>query len=303
MYHVFRTKTDLTFNPQNSISMPIANRIFMTTPTYFHVDNPINPHMRQLNGNLHKMDKNKAIEQWENLKNTYKKIGYSPDILNGVPNLPDMVFCANQAFPFLTKTGQKKALLSNMANDTRNKEVEHVSKFLNSRSVETTPLPTRNNNTLFEAMGDCLWLPGKRFMLGGYGHRTSHKIYEHVANVCESNVAIFELTNPRFYHLDTCLAVLNSTTAIAHKQAFSASGWELLSHIFPSLIEVSSNEADSPQFACNAHCPDEKHVILQKGSKQLNGKLKTAGFETIEVDTSEFIKSGGSVFCMKLMYF
>lgn len=56
-------------------------------------------------------------------------------------------------------------------------------------------------------------------------------------------------------------------------------------------------------FVCNCHCPDGKNVIVQKGSKDFKNKIKTAGFDIIEVNTSEFIKSGGSVFCMKLMYY
>ena len=62
-------------------------------------------------------------------------------------------------------------------------------------------------------------------------------------------------------------------------------------------------EADSPGFACNAHCPDEKHVIIQKGNAQSVALIKQHNFIPIEIDTSEFIKSGGSVYCMKLMYF
>jgi N-dimethylarginine dimethylaminohydrolase len=30
--------------------------------------------------------------------------------------------------------------------------------------------------------------------------------------------------------------------------------------------------------------------------------LREAGFTPLELDTSEFIKAGGSVFCMKLMF-
>ena len=30
--------------------------------------------------------------------------------------------------------------------------------------------------------------------------------------------------------------------------------------------------------------------------------LREAGFEVVELDTDEYLKSGGSVFCMKLMY-
>ncbi|NDB82577.1 MAG: amidinotransferase, partial [Alphaproteobacteria bacterium] len=50
-------------------------------------------------------------------------------------------------------------------------------------------------------------------------------------------------------------------------------------------------------------CPDQKHVIIQKGCQKTLQLLKDHDFVPLEVDTSEFIKSGGSVFCMKLMFF
>jgi N-dimethylarginine dimethylaminohydrolase len=77
----------------------------------------------------------------------------------------------------------------------------------------------------------------------------------------------------------------------------------LLKSIFNNLIEVPLEEADSPGFACNAHCPDQKHVIIQTGCQKTLQLLKDYDFVPLEVDTSEFIKSGGSVFCMKLMFF
>src|SRR5205823_74258 len=114
---------------------------------------------------------------------------------------------------------------------------------------------------------------------------------------------IFKLTHPRFYHLDTCLSILNQTTALYCPAAFDTDGIDQLHKNFPNLIEVPLNEADAPGFACNAHCPDQKHVILQKGSVQTCKNLVKNGFVPFEVDTSEFIKSGGSVFCMKLEFF
>jgi N-dimethylarginine dimethylaminohydrolase len=67
---------------------------------------------------------------------------------------------------------------------------------------------------------------------------------------------------------------------------------------FSNLIEVGAK--DAANFACNAHCPDGKHVILQQGSAETVAELKRRNFRPIEVDTGEFIKSGGSVFCLKL---
>jgi N-dimethylarginine dimethylaminohydrolase len=70
--------------------------------------------------------------------------------------------------------------------------------------------------------------------------------------------------------------------------------------MFERVIEAPENEARG-LFACNAHSPDGRHVVIQRGCTETNTALEQAGFAVIEVDTDEYLKSGGSVFCMKLM--
>ena len=74
----------------------------------------------------------------------------------------------------------------------------------------------------------------------------------------------------------------------------------MLAGLFERLVEVPIDEA-AGLLACNGHCPDQKHFIVQAGATQTCTLVRELGFEVIEVDTSEFLKSGGSVYCMKLM--
>lgn len=300
---IVRQASELKFDPRSTPAMPKARKVLMVRPTHFHVDNPINPHMLKADGSRHSLDKARAMAQWEALRDAYKGLGLEVRVIDGGVGLPDMVFCANQCLPVVTRTGVRKAVPSNMADDTRHREVPLIVEALRRSGYEIGSLPMRDRTTLFEGMGDCLWLPGRRFLLGGYGHRTTASIYEQVARQAEAPVAVFELTNPRFYHLDTCLSILDDRSAIACRDAFSAQGWDLLKAVFPNLIEVDLGEADSPRFACNAHCPDEKHVLIHSGSERTEKALREKDFIPVPVDTEEFIKSGGSVFCMKLMFF
>jgi N-dimethylarginine dimethylaminohydrolase len=41
-------------------------------------------------------------------------------------------------------------------------------------------------------------------------------------------------------------------------------------------------------------------IVIQKGSNKLTQRLRQSGFTLHEVETSEFMKAGGSVFCMKM---
>lgn len=282
---------------------PLPRKILMVSPEHFNVDRPLNAHMTDEHGRTHTVDKEKAYAQWAHLKSIYEKLQFTVEVLPGVPQLPDMVFCANQSFPFISEQGEYCAVLSNMADDIRHREVPYIENFLKAKGYNTVFLPARSSLTRFESMGDALWLGRLQFILGGFGLRTHPDIYKILAARIGCPIAIFELKEPRFYHLDTCLSILDSTTALACAEAFTPQGLKLLQAIFKNLLLVPLKEADSPGFACNAHCPDEKHVILQQGNTVTNALLEKNGFVPIEIETGEFIKSGGSVFCMKLAFF
>jgi len=302
MKRIIRSKSELTFIPQNQSSMPLPKQILMVSSNDFDIDNAINPHMQMQDGQIQTIDKEKAKTQWHELKKIYDKIGFQVSVLDSVPGLLDMVFCANQTFPFLNEHGNPCIVLSNMKDDRRHREVAYVADFFKSKGYELETIGARQSGSYFEAMGDALWLPGKKFILGGYGFRTSQAVYERLSSLTKAPIAVFELKNPKFYHLDTCLSILNETTALACREAFTDEGWQLLESIFSNLLVVPLEEADSPGFACNAHCPDQKHVIIQAGCQKTNKLISSNGFIPIETETSEFIKSGGSVFCMKLMF-
>lgn len=273
---------------------------FFVKPDGFDLVAAINAHMRDEQGELRKVDKDRARQQWKKLVDVYQQLGLKTTVMDCRPECPDMVFCANQTFPFLDKSGHPSAILSNMWDETRHQEVASLASQLERLGVRVHALPERRAETLFEGMGDALWVPGRRLICGGYGFRTDARIYETIHELTDTPIALFELKHPKFYHLDTCLSLLDARTVLACREGFTEEGWKVLERLFPRIIEVPLYEADAPRFACNAHCPDQQHVILQEGSMETCRMLRSYGFTPIEVATDEFIKSGGSVFCMKM---
>lgn len=279
--------------------MPHGKSLFMVKPDGFDVLAAINPHMLDEAGQLQTIDRTRAKEQWLALVSAYEHIGFNPQQFDSSRDCPDMVFCANQSFPFLDRDGSPAVVLSNMREDSRQLEVSLLAEQLAAHGVRTYPLVPRTAQSCFEGMGDALWVPGRQLICGGYGFRTDRSIYESLQAITGVSIVLFELRNPKFYHLDTCLSLLDEQSALACRAGFTKEGWLILERLFPRLIEVELNEADSPGFACNAHCPDQKHVLLQEGNLKTCAALRAHGFIPIELDTSEFIKSGGSVFCLK----
>jgi len=287
---------DLDFNITDVAEMQQPGSVLMVTPDYFSVEYVINPHMKNQVGMV---DKVNARRQWETIYQSFERLGYNTLCIQGAKDLPDMVFSANQSLPGLTPDGQKKAVMSLMHADQRKAEVPFFEQWYRRHEYEVCYLDEEHIQQ-FEGMGDALWHPGRRLIWGGYGFRTDLKAYEQIAKIFEVPVIALELTSDYFYHLDTCLCLLNEKNVLIYPNAFTAESLEIIHQAFTHVIVADEKEAKE-LFACNAVCPDGQNVIIQQGCEKTNKKLQQAGFEIIPVETDEFLKSGGSVFCMKLM--
>lgn len=269
----------------------------MTRPTHFEVAYVINAHMA---GNVGTVDHALATAQWTAVKAAYEDIGIAVDVLEGQRGLPDMVFCANQCLPYHTPAGELGVVVSRMHAPQRKPEVEYYARYFEARGYRVLHLDDDLPGD-FEGMGDAIWHPGAFKLYGGYGFRTDRSVYERFRDTLAVTVIPLELSDPDFYHLDTCLSMLDAETALYFPGAFSADGIDALRQNIPRLIAVE--EADARQrMACNAHCPDGEHVLLQAGSENTVDELRASGYVPVELETSEFLKAGGSVFCMKMAY-
>lgn len=293
---VYESVADLDFRIGELPRIKPPQRVLFTTPDYFDVQYVINPHMA---GNEGSIDREAAYRQWDHIQKVYRSLELAVDVLEGRPGLPDMVFCANQTLPCRRPDGTLAIVPSRMHAAQRAREVGHYQRFFESRGYRTVPLPEHVPD--FEGMGDALWHTGRYLLWGGFGFRSSLDAYLHLADVLDLGIIALRLEDPDFYHLDTCLSVVNETTAIVFPGAFSDSGLELIHALFPTVIEAPETEARS-LFACNAHSPDGQNVVIQTGCDRTVRLLEEAGLTPVEVDTGEFLKAGGSVFCMKQMF-
>lgn len=296
MAKIYKHKDELDFTIGKLPDMLLPQHIFMVEPKFFSVDYVINPHME---GNVGTVDSKKAWQEWDSVRKAYERMGLQVHTLNGQPGYPDMVFCANQSFPFLTEDNEKHVLMSIMHSEQRKGEVPFIENWYREQGYSIRSLDSTQIHD-FEGMGDAIWINGKRLILGGYGYRSSIDAYQTISQSFNIPVVALELTTESFYHLDTCFCSLNNKTALYYPTAFKPEGIDLLQKLFSDLIEVNQYEAEE-LFACNATCPDGKHIVIQKGCTSTNQALTLRGFEVIEVETEEFLKSGGSVFCMKMM--
>lgn len=296
MKKVVSHSDQLDFTLSDLEEMPLPHKVMVVHPKYFDVKYVINPHME---GHIGDINKDLALSEWERLKKAYADLDFYVHEVAGHPDYPDMVFCANQSLPNITSEGEKQVVMSVMNAAQRKGEVPIIEEVYKDSSYHFVYLDEHKFKS-FEGMGDAIWHHKKRLLWGGYGYRTSKDVYELLSDIFDTPVIALELIDPKFYHLDTCMCMLNEEAVLIYPPAFTEDGLKKIHSIFPKVLEANKHEAEE-LFACNATCPDGKNVFIQQGCTEVNQALEAEGFTVHEFDTAEYLKSGGSVFCMKML--
>ena len=258
-----------------------TRRYAMTPAVHFAVEYAINPWMDTATP----VDTERAMRQWETLRQTYLDLGHRVDLVDPVAGLPDMVYAANGGL-IVGDT----AVVARFAYLQRAAEADAYADWMRRHGFR--PVRTRHVN---EGQGDLL-VVGPR-ILAGYGFRTDRRAHDEIARLTGRPVVSLELVDPRFYHLDTALAVLDDSTIAYYPPAFTDAARARVTELFPTAIEVSS--ADAYVLGLNA-VSDGYHVVLPSAATGFADQLRDAGFAPVPVDLSELLRGGGSIKCCTL---
>ncbi|MGW2254770.1 dimethylargininase [Kitasatospora sp. NPDC001660] len=257
-------------------------RYLMCRPTHFEVTYRINPWMDPAKP----VDAGLAVAQWERLREVYLGLGHQVDLIEPLPGLPDMVYAANGATVI-----DGRVLGARFRNPERAAEGPAYQEWFRTHGY-TDVLDPRHVN---EGEGDFLVTGG--WILAGTGFRTDPQGHAEAQEFFGRPVIGLELVDPRYYHLDTALAVLDDDEVMYHPAAFSPGSRAVLERLFPTAVLASG--ADAEVFGLNA-VSDGRNVVLPQAATGLAEQLRRRGFEPIGVDLSELLKGGGSVKCCTL---
>jgi N-dimethylarginine dimethylaminohydrolase len=253
----------------------------MCPPEHFAVTYAINPWMRP----DQPADAGLAMRQWERLRQTYLGLGHQVRLIDPVPGLPDMVFAANGA-----TVVNGTVLGARFRYPQRAAEGAAYLDWFQSSGWDTV-VPEYVN----EGEGDILFTG--RVLLAGNGFRTDPAAAVELERVFGVPVVSLRLTDPRFYHLDTALCVLDEHTAMYFPAAFDDEGRSALGSVFTELIEAKDEDAEV--LGLNA-VSDGLHVVLPVQAIGLADQLARHGYEPVPVDMSELRKAGGGPKCCTL---
>jgi N-dimethylarginine dimethylaminohydrolase len=268
--------------PDSLDRLATRRRYLMCEPRYFSVDYSINPWMDPSGPT----DRGRALAQWRELVATYRRLGHQVDFIEPVPGLPDMVFAANGATVF-----DGRVLGARFRFAERMGEGGAYLQWFRDAGFDVAHEPTFIN----EGEGDML-VAGDR-LLAGTGFRTDPAAHEEAAQVLGLPVVTLHLVNPRYYHLDTALAVLGEDEIAYYPAAFSRESQGVLRDLYPDA--VIADAGDAAVFGLNA-VSDGLHVVLPELATGLNNKLRDRGFVTVPVDVTELNKAGGGPKCCTL---
>ena len=271
----------------------MSNRVLMCEPEYFDVVDVKNEFMRT---NVGSVDRLAAAAQWAALREAFEHNGIAVELVPPVAGCEDMVFTANPCFNGRRANGEPVCVPSRMAFPSRYPEVDAHREWFASHGYTIVELP--QEVTRCEGGGDAVWHPGRSLIWAGVGQRTERRAHDALAAIFGVQVLSLELADPRFYHLDTCFCALDERTALIYPGGFTEDGLRLIRGMFDDVIAVDEEEARN-SFTCNAAAFEGGTVVLQRGAARTAEQLRRRGYTVVEVETGEFMKSGGSVFCMK----
>jgi arginine dihydrolase len=269
--------------PQN----PSRKKILMCPPDFFGVAYVINPWME---GQYGRADSAEALRQWLDLKTRVERHA-DVLLLAPRPGLPDLVFTANAGLP-----AKDKVVISRFRYPERRGEEALFRSWFETHGFEVIDPP---ENLFFEGAGDALRDAARDLFWVGHGFRSDAGMAPFLEKALDARAVPLGLTDPRFYHLDTCFCPLPGGFLLYFPEAFDSASRATIEAIVPQDRRIPVNDADAEDFCCNAVALD-RTVILNAASPDLRARLASAGFLVEPTPLTQFMKAGGAAKCLTL---
>ena len=255
-------------------------KVLMCPPKAFDVVYAINPWMNLNN----KPDKALTLKQWENLYNTYIKLGIKVSLIEQDKNLPDMVFTANAGI-----VANNTFICSNFEPLKRKPEEKLFQQWFHDNGYDVEILDSHQSGE-----GDALLLNDKLYC--GYGYRSDLRAYDEIFKLIDTEIVPLKITDPYFYDLDLLFCPLGTRGCLSYPQGLAQESQDIV-RALPNNILLDDHEAR--RHLCNSVYVDGK-LIMNSCSERLRQKLFKMDIEPIIIDISEFSKAGGGLKCLTL---
>ncbi|WP_370328182.1 dimethylarginine dimethylaminohydrolase family protein [Euzebya sp.] len=258
-----------------------GRRYLMCPPTHYEVAYAINPWMHGV------VDRDLAMVQWLDLTEALRRAGAEVEVVEAVPDLPDMVFTANAGL-----VDGATFIAGRMRWPERAGETDRFAAWAAAHDLAVAHLP---DGAVLEGLGDCL--PLGEVLVAGHGQRSTTSAHAFVSGWTGREVVGVELADPRWYHVDLTLCPLDRRRAIVFPDAYDAAGARAVMAQIPEPLVLDADQAAT--FAANSAVVG-RTVVMPACPPPVGRALEAWGFDVVVVDVGEFTKAGGAVRCLTL---
>jgi N-dimethylarginine dimethylaminohydrolase len=224
----------------------------------------------------------KAMEQHEEFVKVLKKHGVDVVLLPADKNYPEQVFTRDIGF-----TLGQTIFVAEMAADVRKGEEDFLKKWLEDEEI------SYYNLIGDQIEGGDVIIDGQTIYVG-LSNRTNKAATEHLHTLLPEFEVISVPFTEKYLHLDCVFNVISPTEALIYPGVIEKEKEELLASRY-NLIEVSEEEQFT--LGTNVLSLGNKKILSLPVNQNVNKQLRDRGYEVIEVDITEIIKSGGSFRC------
>ncbi|QKS73046.1 hypothetical protein FLK61_41380 [Paenalkalicoccus suaedae] len=258
-------------------------KVFLCEPQYMEIQEAINDTQKQyMKENI---NQSLAMEQHQAFEKALIDAGVEVIKLTPKEDLPEQVFTRDIGF-VLGGT----AFVSAMAEKVRQGEEDVLSRWMEQRDVAYKRI------SMGSIEGGDVIIDGKRVFVGVSDRTRLDTIRALAAELPEAEVIPVPF-NPNYLHLDCTFNILSETEALVFPEAFEPEVVEQLAKMY-KLIEVSSEEQFT--MGTNVLSIGGGRVLSLPVNRDVNYQLRQRGYDVMEIDFSEIIKSGGSFRCCSM---
>jgi N-dimethylarginine dimethylaminohydrolase len=223
-----------------------------------------------------------AMEQHHEFVRVLKKHGVNVHLLPVNERYPEQVFTRDIGF-----TLGQTTFVADMAHDVRKGEENTLKEWLELKGISYYNLVSD------EIEGGDVIIDRHSIYIG-ISNRTNMAAIEHIQRLLPEYEVIPVPFHPKYLHLDCVFNIVSPHEALIYPGVMNRKEEKLIASRY-DLIEVTEEEQFT--LGTNVLSIGHKRVISLPVNTNVNEQLRKRGFDVIEVDITEIIKSGGSFRC------
>ncbi|MBY6037744.1 dimethylarginine dimethylaminohydrolase family protein [Fictibacillus nanhaiensis] len=261
----------------------VLKKVIVCEPRFMKIDEVINETQRHFAKD--NINMKRAMKQHQQFVKKLLENGVDVYKLPPMEEFPEQVFTRDIGF-----TIGETVFVSKMGSTIRDGEEKVLRNWLLEHQI---------NLSLIEGdriEGGDVIIHGQTVFIGVSG-RTSEETIRQLQSELPDMTVVPVPFDPIYLHLDCVFNILSEQEALIYPQAFDERTLKFLTSRF-DCIEVNKEEQFT--MGTNVLSIGNKKVLSLPCNEKVNRALHERGYDVIEVDISEIIKSGGSFRCCSM---